>query len=132
MLDKTRRTARTMPRSFHRGGVVKKVLYAVAALLLFGSTVYAAQTVEITIQDYSYSPSTVVIKPGDTVKWINTVENQHTVTSGKDGVTDGLWDSKRLNKGESFSYTFDKAGTYTYFCVPHSVFKMGGTVDVRE
>lgn len=111
---------------------MKKVLYTVAALLLLGSTVCYADTVEITIQDYAYIPSSVVIKPGDTVKWVNNVENQHTVTSGKDGVADGAWDSKRLNKGESFSHTFDKAGTYTYFCVPHSVFKMNGTIEVTE
>lgn len=111
---------------------MRNILYAVIAVLLFGSTVYAAETVEVKIHDYAYTPSTVVIKPGDTVKWTNEVENQHTITSGKDGVPDGLWDSKRLNKGQTFSHTFDKAGTYPYFCVPHSVFKMQGVVEVKE
>ncbi|HXI09986.1 MAG TPA: plastocyanin/azurin family copper-binding protein, partial [Thermodesulfobacteriota bacterium] len=80
---------------------MRSILYAVIAVLLFGSTVYAAETVEVKIHDYAYTPSTVVIKPGDTVKWTNEVENQHTITSGKDGVPDGLWDSKRLNKGQT-------------------------------
>jgi len=111
---------------------MKKTAYIAAAVLFSASSVYAAETVEVSIQDYSFSPSTVVIKPGDTVKWTNMVDNQHTVTSGKDYVADGLWDSKRLNKGQSFSYTFDKAGEYYYFCVPHSVFKMHGKVEVKE
>lgn len=121
-----------MPPLLHTGGFMRKVFYAILTVLLFGSSVYAAETVEVTIQDYVYTPSTVVIRPGDTVKWINKVDNQHTITSGKDGVADGLWDSKRLNNGQSFSYTFEKPGTYTYFCVPHSVFKMNGAVEVKE
>lgn len=121
-----------MPPLLHRGSSMRKIFYAISALLLFGSSVYAAETVEVTIQDYFYTPSTVVIRPGDKVKWTNKVDNQHTVTSGKDAVADGLWDSKRLNNGQSFSYTFEKPGTYTYFCDPHSVFKMNGVVEVKE
>lgn len=111
---------------------MRKTIYALLALLVFGSGAYAADLFEVTIQDYYYAPLVVTIKPGDTVKWTNTVENQHTVTSGTDGKADGQWSSKRLNKGESFTYTFEKPGSYPYFCVPHSVFKMAGTIEVKE
>ncbi|MBI5587972.1 MAG: cupredoxin domain-containing protein [Deltaproteobacteria bacterium] len=111
---------------------MRKGFCAVLAVLLTGSCACAAETAEVVIQDYSFTPSTVVIKPGDTVKWLNKVDNQHTATSGKDGKADGTWDSKRLNNGQSFSYTFEKAGTYPYFCVPHTVFKMQGVVEVKE
>lgn len=111
---------------------MRRVCSAVLAVLLTGSFACAAETAQVVIGDYSFTPSSVVIKAGDTVKWINRVDNQHTVTSGKDGAADGTWDSKRLNNGQSFSYTFEKAGTYPYFCVPHTVFKMRGEVVVQE
>lgn len=111
---------------------MKKGLFAVLLVLLFGYSASAAETVEVMIKDYSYSPAIVVVKPGDTVKWTNTVENQHTTTSGKDGAADGVWASKRLMKGESFSYIFEKSGTYPYFCTPHYLFNMKGAVEVKE
>ncbi|HEY4708121.1 MAG TPA: plastocyanin/azurin family copper-binding protein [Thermodesulfobacteriota bacterium] len=106
---------------------------AIAALLLLSvAAVSTAGTVEVEIIDYSFMPSTVIIKTGDTVRWTNTVFNQHSVTSGKDDVADGAWDSKRLNKGDTFSVTFDKAGEFPYFCDPHTAFKMRGVVIVED
>lgn len=112
---------------------MKRMIFGASAILvLLCNGVSAAETVEVVIKDYSYTPRTVTVKPGDTVKWINRVENQHTTTSGKDGVADGIWASKRLDKGESFTYTFEKPGVYPYFCTPHSLFKMAGEVEVKE
>jgi plastocyanin len=37
--------------------------------------------------------------------------------------------SELLAKGESYSFTFKKAGTYTYHCTPHPYMK--GTVVVE-
>ncbi len=40
------------------------------------------------------------------------------------------WDSGILQPGESFSYTFTVPGTYSYFCLPHVLSGMLGTVEV--
>jgi plastocyanin len=48
------------------------------------------------------------------VTWTNNDTAAHTATS-----TDGVWDSKILNTGDSFSYTFDEAGTFAYICSLH-------------
>lgn len=74
----------------------------------------------------SFSPNPVEVKVGETVTWINDDSSRHTVTS-KD---DGIFDSGMMGKGQSFSYTFDKAGEYPYFCSPHP--SMVGTVVVTE
>jgi plastocyanin len=67
-----------------------------------------------------FSPSEVSVKVGDTVTWQNNDSAAHTVTSGtpSDG-PDGTFDSSLFMPGKTFSYTFDKAGEYNYFCMVH-------------
>jgi plastocyanin len=48
----------------------------------------------------------------------------HTTTSH------GVWDSGILQKGQSFSCTFNTPGTYEYLCSVHPI-QMRGTVIVR-
>lgn len=62
----------------------------------------------------SFNPATVTITPGTTVTWVNDDSIAHTVTS-----RDGLFDSPTLNRGQRFSYKFDRPGTYGYFCKIH-------------
>src|SRR3712207_5030096 len=73
----------------------------------------------------SFSPNPVEVKVGETVTWINDDSGRHTVTS-----KDGVFDSGMMGTGQSFSFTFDKAGEYPYFCEPHP--NMVGTVVVTE
>ena len=76
----------------------------------------AAVTKEVMIQNYKFSPAALTVAVGDTVKWTNMDTAPHTVT-----VTSGpvKFNSGNLAKGESFSYTFTKAGTYAYYCAVH-------------
>ncbi len=78
-----------------------------------------------------YSPPVVTINNGDTVTWINSDNEIHTVTSGKGisreefaqgkttGTPDGYFDSGSFNPSHSWSFTFNKAGTFYYFCTIH-------------
>ncbi|MCV0410106.1 MAG: hypothetical protein K5783_04555 [Nitrosopumilus sp.] len=78
-----------------------------------------------------YDPPEITVKVGDTVTWYNDDREGHTVTSGEGsgrfawmnskqlGVADGLFDSQRFMKDESWSYTFKKEGSFNYFCVIH-------------
>lgn len=112
-------------------GCKVRIILGFIAIFLLHASGAIAQTVDVLVKDYSYTPGSATIKQGDTVKWINKAENQHTVTSGKDGVPDGVFSSKRLQKDESFSYTFESPGIFTYFCTPHNAFGMKGTVEVK-
>jgi plastocyanin len=73
----------------------------------------------------SFSPNPGEVKVGEGVTWINDDSGRHTVTS-----KDGVFDSGMMGKGQSFSFTFDKAGEYLYHCEPHP--SMVGTVVVTE
>jgi plastocyanin len=73
----------------------------------------------------SFSPNPVEVKVGETVTWVNDDSGRHTVTS-----KDGVFESELMGKEESFSYTFDEAGEYQYFCGPHP--NMVGTVVVTS
>jgi len=76
----------------------------------------------ISIKDFTFSPSTLQVKVGATVKVTNDDSPTHTWTGD-----DGSWD-ERLSPGSSATHTFDKAGTFSYHCSIHS--SMKGTVVV--
>ena len=78
----------------------------------------APQTQEMTatvkIDNFSFSPTALQIKAGTKVTWTNADDIPHTVVSD-----DKVFKSKALDTDEKFSYTFDKPGTYPYFCSLH-------------
>jgi len=72
------------------------------------------KTYDVEIKDFAFSPSTLTIKKGDSVKWTNKDSVRHTATSD-----DGVFDSPLLSDGESFTFTFNEAGEFLYHCRPH-------------
>ena len=79
-----------------------------------------------------YSPYKAIVDVGGEVIWTNTDSAAHTVTSGdiKGDGPDGIFDSSLFGPGKTFSYTFNDAGTYKYFCMVHPW--MEGIVVVGE
>ena len=71
----------------------------------------------------AFAPLDLTVSVGTTVRWTNQDTQAHTVTSGTSdglvGTADGLFGSPFLNPGDTFTYTFATAGTYSYFCTPH-------------
>jgi plastocyanin len=81
-------------------------------------------TSEVKIDNFSFGPEALTVPVGTTVTWTNHDDIPHTVVS-----TDKVFKSKVLDTDEKFSFTFDKAGTYPYFCSIHP--KMTGKVIVQ-
>src|SRR5215210_1766757 len=81
--------------------------------------------VTVTIHDDAFDPAQLDITPGTTVTWVNNDDEVHTVTAD-----DGLFDSGRLDPGDSYSVWFDGSGTVAYHCEPHP--HMMGSVVVGE
>jgi quinohemoprotein ethanol dehydrogenase len=79
----------------------------------------AASTDHVAIVDFGFNPGVIIVPPGTTVTWTNTGEIEHTVTEAAADKKKPLFDSGLLKPGQSFSYTFDKPGTYDYYCEPH-------------
>ena len=70
--------------------------------------------------DECYIPASVTVNAGDTVQWDNVDTAAHTVTGGSpaDGPS-GIFDSSLLMGNASWSFTFEEAGSYDYFCMVH-------------
>lgn len=79
----------------------------------------AAKTVTINIKDYKYSKTTVTIKKGQSVKWVNQDEMKHNAHSSKAGGPNG----PLLAKGKSYTWKATKTGTFNYICSPHPFMK---------
>lgn len=80
----------------------------------------------VTIERSRFDASTLDVAVGTTVRFVNEDPFDHTVTS-----IDGspvTFDSGVMVEGAEFEITFDRPGTYGYFCEIHPT--MRGTVVV--
>ena len=90
----------------------------------------------VSIADFAFSPQTLTVPAGTTVTWTNNDGAPHTVTStdgpSTSAQTTGVFDSGNLGSGQTFSFTFDKPGTFYYVCTLHAAqASMHGTVVVQ-
>ena len=76
------------------------------------------QAVLVEIRNYAYNPDPITVPAGTTVTWRNFDAVQHTATS-----TSGKFDSGIIGPGKNYSYTFQDAGTYDYYCTIHPYMK---------
>ena len=100
-----------------------------SAVDLTGSTQVTIKLIDSTgnPSGYWFDQPNVKIKVGTTVTWINTSGAAHTVTSGQPGAPDGKFDSGIQNllmpnnqgAASTFTFTFQTAGSYPYFCQIH-------------
>ena len=79
---------------------------------------------QVVIENFSFVPATLTIKPGTKVTWVNRDDVPHTATD-----TDKRFNSKTLDTDDQFSFTFSEAGTYSYYCALHP--KMTGQIIVK-
>jgi len=80
-----------------------------------GTTIPGCETA-----DLCYDPPSLIIFTGGEIIWRNDDSSSHTVTSGNiiEG-PDKIFDSGLIKTGKTFSFKFEKAGTYNYFCMIH-------------
>ncbi len=69
---------------------------------------------QVTIQNLASQPATLQVHVGTIVTWTNQNNVSHFVT-----FRNGMKDSGLLSQGQSFSYTFNPAGSYQYYCTVH-------------
>lgn len=89
--------------------------------------------VVVELVNQAFSPKQIEIERGTTVVWVNKDATMHHIiqsgvpASGKPP----RWKSGKLFFGDEFSYTYDEAGTFLYFCVNHSTTMRDATVTVK-
>lgn len=96
----------------------------------------------------AFDPETVTVAVGGTVEWTNASDVEHTVTAYEERIPEdaeyfasGGFESEEaarsnlseglLSPGETYEHTFERAGTYEYYCIPHEGSGMVGTVRVE-
>jgi plastocyanin len=83
----------------------------------------SGESAAVTIDNIAFEPSRLEVSVGTTVTWTNAEPVPHTATS-----SDGTFSSETMDQGDTFSHTFDTAGTFDYSCAVHP--NMQGTVVV--
>ncbi len=76
-----------------------------------------APTAFVTITKNGFNPQTILINKGETVGWINEDSKAHQPASNPYPINNGLagFDAKKpLKKGEIYTFTFEKSGTFGY------------------
>ena len=69
---------------------------------------------QVRVATFAFGPSTVRVRVGQRVTWINGDPVPHTATA-----KDLRWSSGQVVPGGSFTMTMTKPGTYDYFCGDH-------------
>ena len=80
----------------------------------------------VTLNASTFSPATVTIDVGETIRWVNGQAIAHTITPDDHSE----WTSQTVSaNGETFEHRFQTAGSYPYLCTFHA--GMTGTVNVN-
>lgn len=97
-----------------------------AWLLLCSSSVFAQEIVDIAIIKFQFTPATITIAPGTTVRWTNREKRQyHNVWFEALGEEEPDY----LFPDDTYERVFDKKGSFPYRCGPHP--RMQGVVHVE-
>jgi plastocyanin len=94
---------------------------------------------EVVMSLIAFRPEELTVAKATTVIWKQRDAGTHTVTSGTvetdtSGSTgtdpDGVFRSGELEKDEEFAFTFERSGTFAYFCEIHPA-TMRGRITVE-
>ncbi|MES2970884.1 MAG: cupredoxin domain-containing protein [Patescibacteria group bacterium] len=114
----------------------KKLLLIIIGLVIFTATIglllannsrsnppnsntaitLSKEEAKVDIKADQFIPGTIKVKPGTTVTWANTDTKPHRIAADPHPMHSSLPGllSDDLNQGDSYSYVFEKPGTYTY------------------
>lgn len=115
---------RARPRGSRLDRVLRSTLLALALAAAVWPAAASAATRSVSVRNDFFSPRTVAVRKGDTVKWIwRSGGRRHNVASPSFG------DSGVRRRG-TFRVRFASTGRFRYYCYLHE--GMSGTVVVRR
>jgi plastocyanin len=106
--------------------MLRKITTLLGLAILTGAGAAAAATVDVGIVGTGFSPATVNIQVGDTVRWTNNTGTFHDVKADDNSF------GNTASASWTFTHTFSAPGTFGYFCSIHGFpgGGMAGTVTV--
>lgn len=84
----------------------------------------APGTPSVSMRNIKFTPATVRVKPGETVRWLNDDAVAHTATA-----QGGQFDSGNMEPGATYQYKPTQPGTIRYLCSIHGA-QQSGTIEV--
>jgi LPXTG-motif cell wall-anchored protein len=78
-------------------------------------TARASATRTVAMRDIKFKPRNITIDPGDTVQWRNDDPERHNALG-----ENGSFETPVIDEGETSSHTFNRKGSYPYFCSLHA------------
>jgi plastocyanin len=81
----------------------------------------------IEMGDNFFDPAEITVKVGTTVTWKVVGQSTHDLAA-----RDGSFADRTMTFGQTFSFTFTKAGRYPYICMQHEGDGMVGVVTVVD
>src|SRR5690348_13794608 len=90
------------------------IIFALWVGLLCGAEKPAGH--DVSIRTLRFEPAELTIKAGETVKWTNDDDRDHTVASRD---KESKFKSPILHQGDTWQMTFDKPGKFSYGCRLH-------------
>lgn len=111
---------------------ITKVFTSIFTLIISINFLSAQAVVDVTASGMTFSPSSVTINIGDTVRWTNTsgTHNVNGTTATFSSNPESFGNS--LGTGWVYKHKFTIAGTYNYRCDQHFGGGMTGTVTVVD
>lgn len=110
--------------------VVFLILQALCGNLILDENVSKEHTITVDGTNLRFYPDSISINEGDTVKfmWGGEILPHNSVEEN------GVFDSGEPEREVDYSYTFgfDQAGSYNYFCEPHQAVGMDGVITVLD
>lgn len=81
----------------------------------------------IEMGDHFFEPAQLTVKVGTTVTWKSVGQSTHDLAA-----RDGSFKDPGMSFGQTFTYTFTRAGRYPYVCMQHEGDGMVGVVTVVD
>src|SRR5262249_33976369 len=108
-----RGTVEAHPNPHEEAPLMKRMVVAagIVTLAVAASSAFAA-TKAVTVSNFTFTPSTTKQKMGGAVQWTFPDAVAHTAT---DNTGLGLFNSGPKSGGQTFSFTFNAAGSYAVF-----------------
>src|SRR5690606_26186130 len=106
-------------RTHYRRLIPAGIALLLGALLGMPEAAHAAPTTHtIVIEGMRFSPDTLEVHVGDTVRWLNKDIVPHSATA-----TNRSFESPELATGASWQFKAEQKGSHAYFCTLHPPMK---------
>jgi plastocyanin len=109
---------------------MRHLVFLVSLVALQQGSQQSPPTVRVELRTFQFAPGTLRVSLGSKVVWINEDEIEHTVSAGTPSERDPAFNAVLSGKGKTTERTFDRPGTFTFFCDRHQF--MRGTITITR